>query len=195
MDLDAGTLRVRRTLTTGLDSRYLVGETAKTKAGHRVVALDPETVAALRWQRADQRLRKVAARPVWQETGLVLDHGDGRFLTPPAATARLRRLCRAAGVPPVSPHGIRHTVITLTVLSGVPLPVVQRRVGHANITITSDVYVTVDAPSDRAASAALADLLRASQTPRTAPDPADETDGNDPAVTAGVTTAARNWPV
>ena len=82
-------------------------------------------------------------------------------------------------------------MITLAVLAGVPLPVIQRRVGHGSIQVTSDVYVAVDEPSDRAASAAVADLVRAARTVRTGADRADETAENRPSVTTTVTTEHR----
>lgn len=191
VDLDAGTVRIRRTLTKDDANRRVIGESAKTKAGNRLVSLDPETVAALRWQRADQRVRKLAARPVWQERGIVFDRGDGAVVHPDVVARRLGRLCAAAGVPPQTSHGLRHTVITLAVLAGVPLPVIQRRVGHGSIQVTSDVYVAVDEPSDRAASAAVADLVRAARTVRTGANRADETAENRPSVTTTVTTEQR----
>lgn len=130
----------------------------------------------------------LAARPVWQETGLVVDRGDGRHLHPATADHRLERLCEAAGVPRLSPHGLRHTVITLAILAGVPLPVVQQRVGHASITVTADVYVAVTRAADRAAADRLAALLAG----RTEP---DETPENTPPVTAAVTTTPRKRSV
>lgn len=114
-------------------------------------------------------------------TGLVIDRGDGRHLHPATADHRLERLCEAAGVPRLSPHGLRHTVITLAALAGVPLPVIQARVGHGSIAVTADVYVAVPRDADRAAADRLASLLAG----RTG---ADETPGNRPAATAAVTT-------
>ena len=129
----------------------------------------------------------LAARPVWQATGLVVDRGDGRHLHPATADHRLERLCEAAGVPRLSPHGLRHTVITLAILAGIPLPVVRQRVGHASITVTADVYVAVPAEADRAAADRLAALLAG----RTGP---DETPENPPSVTIAVTTTPRKGP-
>lgn len=44
----------------------------------------------------------------------------------------VRRVARAAGVPEVSPHGIRHSVVTLLLDRGLPLHVVQDFAGHAD---------------------------------------------------------------
>ena len=44
----------------------------------------------------------------------------------------VKRVARAASVPEVSPHGIRHSVITLLLDRGHPLHVVQDFAGHAD---------------------------------------------------------------
>lgn len=44
----------------------------------------------------------------------------------------IKRITRAAGVPEVSPHGIRHSVITLLLDKNYPLHVVQDFAGHAD---------------------------------------------------------------
>ena len=49
-------------------------------------------------------------------------------------------LVDAAGMPLVSPHGLRHTTASLMLAAGVPLIVVSRQLGHANPNITAQVY-------------------------------------------------------
>lgn len=48
----------------------------------------------------------------------------------------IKRLGRAAGVPWLTVHGLRHTCITSLVRSGLALPLVQQQAGHANISTT-----------------------------------------------------------
>ena len=40
-------------------------------------------------------------------------------------------------------HELRHTAATLMLANGVPLEVVSKVLGHANLSITSDVYAKV----------------------------------------------------
>ena len=49
---------------------------------------------------------------------------------------QLDRLCKVAGVKRLTVHGLRHTCATLLLAAGVPPHVVQRRLGHKNISIT-----------------------------------------------------------
>ena len=45
-----------------------------------------------------------------------------------------------AGLPPIRLHDLRHTWATLALSAGEHPKVVQERLGHANVTITLDVY-------------------------------------------------------
>jgi integrase len=45
-----------------------------------------------------------------------------------------------AGVPRLVFHGLRHTSATLALLAGVPVHVVSQRLGHANVSVTLDIY-------------------------------------------------------
>lgn len=158
LDLDAGTARVWRTVRKDAAGREVVGPRTKT-GRERVLTLAPATVAALRAHRAGQLARKVRLRPVWQETGLVFDNGRGGMMPTATLDDRLARAQRGLGLPRLAPHGLRHTSATLAVLAGVPLPVVQRRLGHASITMTVDIYAHVGLADDRLASGALGAIL------------------------------------
>ena len=52
-------------------------------------------------------------------------------------------LCKHAGVPVIRLHDLRHTSATLGLAAGEPLLDVSRRLGHASIGTTADVYTQV----------------------------------------------------
>lgn len=47
---------------------------------------------------------------------------------------------KKAGVPPITPHGLRHTAASLAVSAGANVKAVQRMLGHASAAMTLDVY-------------------------------------------------------
>jgi hypothetical protein len=51
-------------------------------------------------------------------TNLVFDRGDGAHYHPDSVRTLLRRACEAAGVPVVTPHGLRHSGATIAVAQG-----------------------------------------------------------------------------
>jgi hypothetical protein len=44
------------------------------------------------------------------------------------------------GLPPMTPHGVRHSHATAALAAGEPLAVVSERLGHASSSITANLY-------------------------------------------------------
>jgi len=99
--------------------------------------------------------------------------GDLVFTAPMGGPLRLsnyrRRIfnpaVKAAGLGKLTPHELRHTAASLAVAAGANVKALQRMLGHANASMTLDVYSglfedDLDQVADRMASAALADSVR-----------------------------------
>jgi integrase len=112
----------------------------KTRSGRRTIYVGEQGIRLLRRQKALVAQLKLQAGPSWQERLLVLPRADGRPLTPSQVSAAVKRLCKAAGVPPLRHHSLRHASASLALLAGVPLPEVSRQLGHANVSITARIY-------------------------------------------------------
>jgi len=139
LDLTAGRLSVTQTL---ISVTYAVSFSApKTQAGRRSVALDPATVAALRAHRVavlEERLALGLGAPA--EDGLVFTTMDSAPLHPRQFSGRFDRLVKAAGLPRIRFHDLRHTHATLSLQAGIHPKVVSERLGHSTIAITLDTY-------------------------------------------------------
>ncbi len=146
VDVDARRLSVAQTLTT-INDQVFLGPT-KTLRSRRNVALDPETVAALRAHRSRQREERLAVGACRIDRhGLVFAEVDGSPLHPDRFTAAFKRHVRDGDLPQLrGPHGLRHTWATLALQAGVHPKVVSDRLGHATIAVTIDTYSHV-APS------------------------------------------------
>ena len=161
LDLDRATIHVRRTVTRNAAGQRVTGASPKTPAGIRDIIVSPETVAALRRQRTAQLQARLAAGPGWHDLNLVISTASGRRLSADQVRDWLTAACLAAGVPRLTPHGLRHTGGTLMILAGVPLVVVSRRMGHASINVTADIYAHITPDADASAATALAAALNA----------------------------------
>lgn len=64
-----------------------------------------------------------------------------------------RRLCASAGIKNVRIHDIRHTYASQLVMSGVPLPLLQRLLGHSSPQMTNRYIAWADDPVQQAADA------------------------------------------
>ncbi len=98
----------------------------------RVVGLDPPAFAVVeRWLDARKRRGIPSRAPVFCTLA-------GEPIKTPYVRALLKRLARRAGIAKrVHPHGLRHTHSAELVAEGVPLNVIQKQLGHANLATTS----------------------------------------------------------
>jgi integrase len=137
----------------------------------RTITLMPKTVDLLRRHKAQQAEIKMANRTIYQDFGLVFAkdwwnmrrHGEtlGHPLQINAiGQGEFKRLMAEAGVKPIKFHGLRHTCATLLLQAGVPVHVVQERLGHKRIEVTLVIYAHVLPSMQQDAASRLAALLR-----------------------------------
>lgn len=159
VDLETGRLRVAQTVTVA-ESKAVWSDDGKTRTAERTIALDADTVAELRAHRARQLTERLAAGAAWQDHGLVFCWEDGRPIHPARLTTWFLRHCRVLELPEIGVHGLRHTYATAALRAGVAPQVVSKRLGHASVAITLDVYAHVFVCDDeQAAEVAAAALL------------------------------------
>jgi integrase len=151
VDLDAATLSVTGKVVL-VDGRARLLAGTKAKRSTRPVPLDPATVAALRAHRKRQAAERLAWGEGYADLGLVFCRENGAPLHPGALGRRFGRLVRAAGLPPVRLHDLRHGWATAALLADVHPKVVQERLGHSSISITMDIYSHVLPGLGRAAA-------------------------------------------
>lgn len=162
VDLDAGELTVAGTLKARRGGELYV-DTPKTAAGERTIPLVGGTAEALGEHRRRQTAERLAAGPLWRDSGHVFTHENGQPLRPARASSWWKALCVRAGIGPRRFHASRHTAATLMLEDGVPLEVVSAILGHAGLAITADVYARVSQDSKRRALARLDATIKAAR--------------------------------
>jgi integrase len=150
VDLDAGSLRVSRTLGR-VDGKLQVSE-PKTEKSRRSVPLTAPVVAMLRDHRQRQLAERLAAGSAWQDQDLVFSTELGHPLDPRNALRTFTSTVRKAGLPAsVTLHTLRHSVASTMLARGAPIKTVSHLLGHSSIAITGDVYGHVTTEDTRAA--------------------------------------------
>lgn len=74
---------------------------------------------------------------------------------------RLKGLCKKAGVPAISCHGLRHTHASVLIASGIPIMVVSKRLGHSNVTTTQEIYTHLLKDTEQRADEKISALMAA----------------------------------
>jgi integrase len=138
LDLDAGELSIRQTVVCY--GKLLVIKEPKTERGRRTIPIDPRAVAALRIHHRSQAEEKLAAGAAYADQGLVFSDEIGDPLRPDTVTAGFRRHVKAAGLPHLTPHGLRHTFATVGLEAGVDVLYVAELLGHSSPAITQSIY-------------------------------------------------------
>jgi integrase len=139
VDLEEGTLQVRRTLSMTKAGPVL--STPKTTGSSRGVKLKRRASAALR-SHLERQLGEIdRAGSLYSENGLIFASEIGAFLDRRSVTKhRFKPLLKRAGLPEIRFHDLRHTCATLLLTRNVNPKIVSEMLGHATIAITLDTY-------------------------------------------------------
>lgn len=110
----------------------------------RVVKIPSETLSTLAAHRRRQdEFRRQFGPDYRSDLDLVFANPDGTPLKPDSISAAVSALFKRLKIPKpkgASLHLLRHTLASQMLDSGVPLPVVSKRLGHASIRTTAEIY-------------------------------------------------------
>ena len=158
VDLDRCQLAVTGTLQR-LNGRLVIAE-PKTARSRRSVTLEAHAVEALRRHCAVQLTVRHAAGEAWHESDLVFPNRLGLPIEPRNLLHRsFKPLLRAAGLPDIRFHDLRHSAATLLLSQNVHPKVVADLLGHASVAMTLDLYSHAVEGLSRSAATAMDSLL------------------------------------
>jgi integrase len=158
VDLDAATVTIRSTRVRF--GTTITTSTPKTARGNRTISIGPSVVAGLKAWRKTQNADRLLMGAGWQNTtsNLVVTIADGTAPNPEAFSNLFGDLARAAELPIIRLHDVRHSYATAALAAGVPVKVVSQRLGHADVGVTLKIYAHV-MPGDDEDAAVRADAL------------------------------------
>jgi integrase len=149
IDLDAGTLRVRKQLQR-IDGTLQLTE-PKTDRSRRLIVLPAFAVDSLREHRLRQLQERLLAGTRWQDHGLVFPSTIGTPLEPRNLLRQFHAMLGRAGLQRCRFQDLRHTCATLLLIQGEDLRVVMDVLGHSQISLTANTYQHVREALKRAA--------------------------------------------
>ena len=153
-DIKGNVLHVKRALVKAKGKLEL--STPKTAKGTRRVSLSPDVLVMLLQHR---QLQDAERLPSWPDNGLVFVSETGTPLNPDNLTRLRKQLMKAANVPEVRLHDLRHLHASMAIKSGVDPKVLADRLGHARASFTLDVYTHLFEEQRVNAAVSLLDFL------------------------------------
>lgn len=137
---------------------WVVGE-PKTPSAVRTVLVPAAGTDALQRQKMQQDAWQDAAGGAWQGNGFVFTGETGKPLRASTVQHAMARECARLGLPPMTPHGLRHLHASLLLDAGVPVTAVSARLGHANPNVTMQIYAHALRGQDAQAAQAIGRAL------------------------------------
>jgi integrase len=138
----------------------------KTHRSRRPVSIDADLVDILRTHKVRQNEVRLKVGELWKPNEYVFANEIGEHLTPDQVRRTLLRALRAAGLPEIRPHDLRHTHASVLLRLRTPMKVVQERLGHSSFAITADVYSHVAPDLQSQAAGAFGAALHSRRLPR-----------------------------
>lgn len=156
-DLDAGRLTIARQVIDSRAARGFFFAPPKTRTSTRTISLDAHIISALRVWRSQQSKRALLLGGAYQ---CVYEMADGRIVTeprieaPPEGARQRHLICtdkfglpvryaafqQILRVQGLNAHSFRHTHATKLIEAGAKPVDVAARLGHADATITQNLY-------------------------------------------------------
>lgn len=165
LDLDDATLSVSRGLVRVRSHEAgkrttLVFQDPKTVASRRTIPIPAEALSELKGHKERQTKEKLILGGAYFNNDLVFCTEDGRPIDPRNFVRHFDRLVKAAGLPPIRFHDVRHTFATMMLELGQSPKVVQTILGHSRISVTLDLYSHVSLDLERQSTSVLDNALR-----------------------------------
>lgn len=133
-----------------------ISTTLKT-GENRYVSVSLSVMALLKRWRAEQA--SLFFKRGIAQSGYVMTAENGQPMHPDSPTDWLAKFAKRHSLPPIHPHKFRHTQATLLIAEGVDILTVSKRLGHAKVSTTMDIYAHALAKSDEKASDTIDNLI------------------------------------
>ena len=139
--------------------RGIYKDTPKTASSNRYVALPIETMQLLRQYRAWQNEERLRLGEYYQNQDFVFTQENGKPMHPDSITSWLSKFSKRHGLPHINPHAFRHTMASMLYFNGMDSISISKRLGHAQVSTTADIYAHVMAEADQKSADILSDIF------------------------------------
>ena len=133
--------------------------TPKTERSKRYITLPAETMQLLRQYRAWQNTERLRLGEYYQNQGFVFSQDTGGPMHPDSVTDWLNKFSKRHGLPHINPHAFRHTMASMLYFNGVDSVSISKRLGHAQVSTTANIYAHVMEAADQKNADILAEVF------------------------------------
>lgn len=124
-------------------------DTPKTSKGYRTLSVPEEMIKVLRTYKAWQGGEKIRLGMYFEDRGFIFTKEDGSPMHPDTPNRWLKRFSVRHGLPHIHPHAFRHSMASLLFFKKADNVSVSRRLGHAQVSTTENIYAHVIKKADK----------------------------------------------
>ena len=143
--------------------RGIYEDTTKTEESERYITMPQETMQLLREYRKWYITTSTAYGSRWHNTGFLFFQErsgyEGMPMNPDSVNIWLRSFSKRHELGHINPHAFRHTMASLLLHGNMDIAAISRRLGHAKITTTLDIYSHIMKESDNESAETIADIV------------------------------------
>ena len=121
--------------------------------------LPPETMQLLRQYRAWQSGERLRLGGYYQDQGFLFAQDSGKPMHPDNVNTWLKNFSKRHGLPHINPHAFRHSMASLLYFNGVDSVSISKRLGHAQVSTTANIYAHVMEQADQKNADILANVF------------------------------------
>ena len=138
---------------------------SSTKTGaERTIKLPKETMDLLRQYRLWQLETKLANGDRWEDTPYVFTGESGGHMAPDTLSGYLTRFEKKYNLPHIHAHKFRHSMASVLYFSGADPVSISKRLGHAQVSTTQNIYSHLIEQADTQSAERIADAIFRSDT-------------------------------
>ena len=136
IDYKNNVIHIQRSTTRNIKGKVIIGENTKTINSLRDISINPLINKILKDSFKEFR---------FNENNLLFSAKDGSLIANGTINSAFKRLCKKYNIKngEVNFHMLRHTYATRCIESGMQAKVLQKKLGHHDITITLNTYTDI----------------------------------------------------
>ncbi len=134
-------------------------DTPKTKNSTRYISIPQDIMVELRHHKAWQASERLRLGEYYENQGYVFSQTNGNPLHPCSVTSWLTKFSKRHNLPHLNAHGFRHTMASMLIFNGIDPVSVSHRLGHDQVSTTTNIYSHMIADADSRNSDIIADSL------------------------------------
>ena len=139
--------------------RGIYEDTPKTKQSLRFVSLPAETMELLKEYRDWQLREMFRLGAYYNRRDFVFSQDDGNPMHPDSVTDWLKKFSERHDLTHINPHKFRHTMASMLYFNGMDSVSISKRLGHAQVSTTANLYAHQIEEADRKNAEILSDIF------------------------------------